>query len=110
MWPECPHNILPCHEGVSGATTDFGGSNVGSLRFLSWPKPDQEAAPAQHQQSQKQPHPYQVSSPHCQSGPTAKTCHQLISGCVSVGCHTWVFSEKGDVFCGSRVLQHSHKL
>ncbi len=36
--------------GIAGGGDGFGGSSVGTLQFLSWPKPATETTPAQQQQ------------------------------------------------------------
>ncbi|KAL0050461.1 hypothetical protein WJX82_011650 [Trebouxia sp. C0006] len=41
--------------GIAGGGNGFGGSSVGTLQFLSWPKLVTETTPAQQQQQQQQP-------------------------------------------------------
>ena len=57
------------YTGIAGGGNGFGGSSVGALQFLSWPKPAAEVTSAQQQQP---PHLSQTSQVH-------QTSHSLFS-------------------------------
>ncbi len=70
------------HVGLGGTAGTFANGHVGSLQFLTWPKPASEVYSTQQQQQQQQQHQPEQQSVSQQH--QARVPHYLASVCCTI--------------------------